>query len=196
MSEYSERRTVVEETPIKRARPVVETQYDSVVREERGMSGGAIAALVLAAIAATVVIVMLIMNSQQKNNDDELALERSRTAAAQQAAAQQPAQVVQPAQQPQVVVVPSAPAPTSPAPAVTPPPTETAPSSTQVELDVTSKLLEDADLRGYSIDVKVAGRTAKLSGQVPNNDLKLRAEQIASSVKGVGKVINSITVQP
>src|SRR5204862_3233040 len=92
MSDYSERRTIVEETPIKRARPVVETQYDSVVREERGMSGGAVAALVLAAIAAAVVITLLIMNNQQKATDDELAQERARSAAAQQATNQQPAQ--------------------------------------------------------------------------------------------------------
>ncbi len=193
MNDYSERRTVVEDTPIKRARPVVETQYDSVVHEHRGMSGGAVAALVLAAIAAAVVITMLVLNNQQKANDDELAQERARAAAAQQATSQQPAQ---PAQQPPVVVVPSSPMPTVTAPVTPPAPTETAPSSAQVELDVTSKLLGDGELRAYPIDVKVAGRTAILSGQVPSNELKTRAEQLARSVKGVGRVINSITVQP
>ena len=76
MSEYRETRTVVEEVPIKRARPVVETQYDSVRHETRGMSGGAIAALVLAVIAAAIVITMLILNSQQRDTEDQLALER------------------------------------------------------------------------------------------------------------------------
>lgn len=198
MSDYSERRTVVEEIPIKRARPVVETQYDSVVHERRGMSGGEVAALVLAAIAAAVVITMLIVNSQQKNIDDQLAQERARTAAAQQATSQQPVQQpVQPAQQPQVVLVPSPamPAPTAPAPSAAPP-AEAAPSNAQVEIDVTSKLLDDSELRAYPIDVKVAGGTAVLSGQVPNDDLKSRAEQLARSVRGVGKVINTITVRP
>lgn len=195
MSDYSERRTVVEEIPIKRARPVVETQYDSVVHERRGMSGGEVAALVLAAIAAAVVITMLIVNSQQKNIDGELAQERARTAAAQQATSQQP---VQPAQQPQVVIVPSTttPAPTAPAPSAAPPPAEAAPSNAQVEIDVTSKLLDDSELRAYPIDVKVAGGTAVLSGQVQSDDLKSRAEQLARSVRGVGKVINTITVRP
>lgn len=194
MSDYSERRTVVEEIPIKRARPVVETQYDSVVHERRGMSGGEVAALVLAAIAAAVVITMLIVNSQQKNIDDQLAQERARTAAAQQATSQQP---VQPAQQPQVVIVPSSamPAPTAPAPSAASP-VEAAPSNAQVEIDVTSKLLDDSELRAYPIDVKVAERTAVLSGQVPNDDLKSRAEQLARSVRGVAKVINTMTVRP
>ena len=194
MSDYSERRTVVEDIPIKRARPVVGSQYDSVVHEHRGMSGGAVAALVLAAIAAAVAITMLVLNSQQKNNDDQLAQERARAAAAQQATAQQPAQ---PAQQTPVLVMPSSPTPTVPAPAVTPPATsEAAPSSAQVEIDVTSKVLDDSELRGYSINVKVAGRTAILSGQVPSDELKERAGNIANAVKGVGRVINNITVQP
>lgn len=193
MNEYSERRTVVEgDVPIKRARPVVETQYDSVVREERGMSGGAVAALVLAAIAAAVVITMLILNNQQKNTDDQLAQERARAAAAQQATTQQPAQ--QP--QPPVVVMPSSPMPAVTTPVTPPSTTETAPSSAQVEIDVTSTLLGDPDLRTFPIDVKVAGRTAMLSGHVPSDDLKLRAEMLARTVKGVGKVINNITVEP
>jgi osmotically-inducible protein OsmY len=199
MSEYSERRTVVEDVPIKRARPVVETQYDSVVHENRGMSGGAVAALVLAAIAAAVVITLLIMNNQQRASDDELAQERARAAAAQQAANQQPSQQPVPApQQPQVVVVPSTGTPSAPAPApvVTPAPAEVAPSSAQVEIDVTTKLLDDSDLRSHPIDVKVTGRTAILTGQVPNDELKSRAAQLARSVKGVGRVINNIVVQP
>jgi len=195
MSDYTERRTVVEDIPIKRARPVVETQYDSVVHERRGMSGVAVAALVLAAIAAAVVITLLVLNSQQKDNEDQLAQERARTAAAQQqAASQQPAQ---PAPQTPVVVVPSSPTPTVPAPAVTPPaPAETAPSSAQVEIDVTSKILDDSELRSHSIDVKVAGRTAILSGRVPSDELKSRAEKLARTVKGVGRVVNNITVEP
>ncbi len=196
MNEYSEKRTVVEDdVPIKRARPVVETQYDSVVHEDRGMSGGAVAALVLAAIAAAVVITMLILNNQQKNTDDELAQERARAAAAQQATTQQPAQPAQSAQPP-VVVMPSSPTPAVTTPVTPPPATETAPSSAQVEIDVTSTLMSDPDLRTFPIDVKVAGRTAMLSGHVPSNDLKIRAEKLARTVKGVGKVINGIIVEP
>ena len=195
MSEYTERRTVVEDVPIKRARPVGETQYDSVVREERGMSGGAITALVLAAIAAAVVITMLIMNNQQRNSDEELAQERARNAAAQQAQAQQPSQqpsvLVVPQSQPSTVPVP-VPVPSQPAPS-TP---AAAPTSTELEIDINSKFLDDPDLRSYPIDVKVAGGTAMLSGHVPNDGLRTRAERLAKTVKGVRSVTNNIVVKP
>jgi type II secretory pathway pseudopilin PulG len=195
MSEYTEKRTVVEDVPIKRARPLGETQYDSVVREERGMSGGAITALVLAAIAAAVVITMLVMNNQQRNSDEELAQERARTAAAQQAQAQQPSQqppvLVVPQSQPSTVPVP-VPVPSQPAPSTS----ATAPTSTELEIDINSKLLDDQDLRSYPIDVKVTGGTAMLRGHVPNDELKTRAEKLARTVKGVRSIINSIVVKP
>ena len=195
MSEYTERRTVVEDVPIKRARPVGETQYDSVVREERGMSGGAITALVLAAIAAAVVITMLIMNNQQRNSDEELAQERARNAAAQQAQAQQPSQqppvVVVPQSQPSTVPVP-VPTPSQPAPSTA----AAAPTSTELEIDINSKFLDDPDLRSYPIDVKVAGGTAMLSGHVPSDGLRMRAEKLAMTVKGIRSVTNNIVVKP
>jgi len=193
MSEYRETRTVVEEVPIKRARPVVETQYDSVRHETRGMSGGAIAALVLAVIAAAIVITMLILNSQQRDTEEQLALERAKTAAAEQQAAQaQPQQpvIVLPSSQPPAAQVPAP----VPAPSAAPP--SAAPTSTEVEVDITSKLLDDQELRSQSIDVKVSGGTAVLSGRVSNDELKTRAEKITRLVKGVRSVINNISVQP
>lgn len=192
MSEYRETRTVVEDVPIKRARPVVETQYDSVVHESRGMSGGAIAALVLAGIAAAILITVLILNSQERANEDQLALERSRTAAAQQ---QQPSQ---PQPQQPVIVMPSSPPAQVPVPVPAPSavPSTTAPTSTEVEVDITSKFLDDQDLRSQSIDVKVNGGVAVLSGHVPNEELKTRAEKITRTVKGVKNVLNNLSVQP
>jgi len=194
MSEYRETRTTVEEIPIKRARPVTETQYDSVITEERGMSGGAIAALVIAAIGAAVVITMLIMNSQQANTEDQLALERAR--AAETASSQQPSQSSQPA----VVVVPTQPSTVQqvPVPVPTPAPaaTPTPPTSTELEVDINSKFLDDQDLKSSVIDVKVSGGTAMLSGNVPREELKIRAERLAKTVKGIRSVINSIVVKP
>jgi hypothetical protein len=194
MSEYRETRTVVEETPIKRARPVVESQYDTVVHESNGMSNGAVVAIVLAAIAAAVVVTILILNSQRQT-EDQLALERARADAAQQ----QPPQAPQPTPQQPVIVLPPSSQPTPvpvpvPTPS-TPAPSVTAPTSTEIELDISSKLLDDQDLRAQSIDVKVSGGTAVLSGQVSNDELKTRAERIAKTVKGVRGVINNITVK-
>ena len=196
MSEYREKRTVVQDVPVG-SRPVVETRYDSVVNERRGMSGVAVAALVVAAITAAVVITMLIINSQQKTSDDQLAQERARTAAAQQMPAQpaqqQPVIVNMPPSQPATVAVPYPVA--SPA---QPPPSDakTAPSSASVEIDVTSRLQNDEELRTYAIDVKVSGGTTTLSGNVPDEDLKKRAGKLARSVNGVQNVINNIAVRP
>jgi osmotically-inducible protein OsmY len=159
------------------------------------MSGVAVAALVVAAIAAAVVITMLIINSQQKTSDDQLAQERARSAAAQQMPAQpaqqQPVIVNMPPSQPAPMAVPVA------APAQ-PPPSDarTAPSSASVEIDVTSRLQNDEELRTYAIDVKVSGGTTTLSGNVPDEDLKKRAGKLAKSVNGVQNIINNIAVRP
>jgi osmotically-inducible protein OsmY len=61
---------------------------------------------------------------------------------------------------------------------------------------VTSKLLDDQDLRTHPIDVKVTGGTAVLSGEVPSDELKEQAEKIARTVKGIRGVINNIVVKP
>lgn len=194
MSEYREKRTIIEDAPFA-SRPVVETQYDSVVRERPAMSGGAIAALVVAAIAAAVVITMLILNNQQNNTEDQLALERARTAAAEQPPSQPPQQapvIVMPQSQPAQVPVPY------PVPAQSPP-AETAPSSASIEMDVSAKLLNDPDLRSPSVDVKVAvmAGTVTLRGQVPTEELKTRAERLARTANGVRNVVNDlVVVQP
>jgi len=187
LSEYREKRTVIEDVPVG-SRPVVETQHDSVVNERRGMSGVAVAALAVAVITAAVVITMLIINSQQRNSDEQLAQERARTAAAQQTppqpAPQQPVILNMPSSQPAIVPVPyPVPGPSQPA------------SSANVEIDVTSRLQNDQELRTYAIDVRVTGGTATLSGNVPDEDLKKRAGKLARAVSGVQSVINDIAVR-
>jgi hyperosmotically inducible periplasmic protein len=193
LSEYREKRTVVQDVPVG-SRPVVETRYDSVVNERRGMSGVAVAALVVAAMTAAAVITMLIINSQQRKSDEELAQERARTAAVQQTPAQQqPVIVNMPPSQPATVAVPyPVPGLSQPAPIYA----KTATSNASVEIDVTSRLQNDEQLRSYTIDVKVTGGTAILSGHVPDEDLKKRAEKLARAVNGVKSVINDIAVRP
>jgi hypothetical protein len=198
MAEYEERRTVIEDIPVGR-RPVVETQHDTVVHERRGMSGAAIAALVIAAIAAAVLITMMIVNGNQQNREAQLEMERDKARADAAQSASQP-----PPSQPQVVVVPPAqsqpstvtvpvPAPSASSPA---PSTSSAPavSDTSIEIDVTTKLLDDQELRTHPIDVKFADGTATLSGTVPSEEIKTRAEKVAKTVKGVRRVANNITV--
>ena len=195
MSEYTEKRTVSQQIPV-RSRPIVETQYDSVVHEDRPMSGGAIAALVLAVLAVGVVITMLIVNNQQRSQDDQLAQERARAAAAEQNASQPSQQqpLIVPVPQPTAVPVPY---PVPGAAQSSPADSATASSSAHVEGDIISKLRSDRDLRLYSIDVKVTtDGTAVLSGRVPSENLKTRAETLAMIVKGVNGTINNIEVQP
>jgi osmotically-inducible protein OsmY len=158
------------------------------------MSGGTIAALVLASIAVGVVITMLILNNQQRNSDEQLAQERARSAAAEQAASQ-------PTQQPPIIVTPQSQPATIPMPVPVPAPSQPAPSTatptnTQLEVEVNSKFLDDKDLRIHPIDVTVSAGTAVLSGSLPNEELKTRAEQLARTVKGIQTVINSIVVKP
>lgn len=193
MSEYTEKRIVVQDAPVGSPH-VIETRHDSVVDERRGMSGVAVAALVLAAITAAVVITMLIINSQQKTGDDQLAQERARTAAALQTPAQQQPVIVNlPSSQPATVAVPYPVA----SPAQTPPIyAKAAPSSASLEIDVTSLLQNDEELRTYAIDVKVTNGTAVLSGFVTDEDLKKRAGKLARTVDGVQRVINDIAVKP
>ena len=192
MSQYSEGQTVVQDVLVG-SRPVAETRYGSVVKERRGISVLAVAALVVTAITATV-ITMLIINRQQRNSDEELAQERARTAAAQQQPPQQqPVIVTMPPSQPAIVPEPH-PVPGLAQPA--PIDARTAPSSTSIEIEVTSRLQTDEELRPHVIDVKVTGRTAVLSGHVPDEELKKRAERIARTVRQVHSIINDIAVRP
>lgn len=193
MSEYREQRTIRQAVPV-RNHPVVETQHDSVVHEHREISGVAVAALVLSAIAAATVITMLIMNTQQRSSDD-LARERARNEAVQQT---QPPQSTQPSSQPPVVVMPPS-QPSAPVIVPTPSqsaPTTVAPSNVDIQIEITSKLLDDEELRSSPIDVQVSAGNVTLSGKLKSEDLKARAEILVKTVKGVKSVTNNITVEP
>ena len=85
----------------------------------------------------------------------------------------------------------------TPAPSQVAPPAEaTAPSSIDIELAITSKLLDDQELPSYPIDVRVKAGTVTLSGNLPTEELKERTERVARTVKGVRDVTNKIIVQP
>jgi FtsZ-interacting cell division protein ZipA len=195
MDEYQEKQKLFRDVPVKRARPVGGSPYEAVIHEHRGMSAGAVVALVLAAVAAAVAITLLIMNGQQKSRDDELA---------QAKAAQQ--SMPQPQQQPQLV--PSQPVPQqNPAalpqpqvpaqlPAPAPQAQPASPSNAELEVEAGGRLADDSQLRAYPIDVKVESGKAVLSGHVPNDELKSRAEILLMSIKGIRRIVNNIEVQP
>jgi hypothetical protein len=196
MAEYHERRTVIETEPTPRVGQV-ETQHERISYERRGMSGAAVTAIVLSAIAAAVLLTLLFTSNRDDSRDDTLARERAVEPV-------QTAQAPPPPQQSPVVVTVPAPQQTQPTtitvPVPVPVPTETASSSptvtdTSIEVDVISKLTDDAELRSHPINVKFNNGTITLSGLVPREGLKTRAEIVAKSVKGVTRVVNDISVQ-
>jgi len=151
-----------------------------------------VAALIVAAIAATVVITMFFIRIQQRNSEVELAQERARTAAAQQTPAS-PIIVNVPLSQPAAVAVPEpAPGPKQ-RPAFVARPTF---SNASVEIEITSRLQNDPELGSYAVEVKVTNGIATLSGGVPAEDLKKRAEKLAGAVRGVQSIVNEIAVRP
>lgn len=198
MDEIRDKRTIIHEAPVG-GRPVVETQYDHRVEERSGLSGAAIAAMVVAAVIAAIFITWLILNNRQS---EDLAMERERALIAERNAAQsQAAQQQQPqqqAQQPNVIVLPQTQPSTVPVPMPMPSQAEPAAlptSSISIEVDVNRRLLDDKQLGSYPITAKIENGTVTLSGTLPHEDLKTRAEKVVSSVKGVRRVINDIIVQ-
>jgi len=194
MAEYHERRTVIETEPPRRVGQV-ETEHEHISYERRGMSGAAVTAIVLSAVAAAVLLTLLFTSNQSDSRDAELAQDRIepvQTVPAQQPAQQPPVVVTVPAPQTQTVPVP-VPVPV-PAPAQTQS-TSSAVTDTGIEVDIISKLTDDPELRLHPINVKFNNGTVTLSGLVPRPSLKARAEIVASSVKGVTRVVNEIAVQ-
>jgi hypothetical protein len=197
MDEIRDKRTIIHEAPIG-GRPVVETQYDHTVQERSGPSGAAIAAMVIGAVIAAIFITWLILNNRQS---EDLAAERERALIAERNAAQsQAAQQPQQQQQPNIVVLPQTQPSTVPVPVPVPVPSQTEPatapsSAISIEVDVNRKLLDDTQLGSYPVTAKIENGTVTLSGTLPNEDLKTRAEKVVSSVKGVRRVVNEIIVQ-
>ncbi len=198
MDEIRDKRTIVHETPVV-GRPVVETQYEHTVQERNGLSGPAIAAMVIGAVIAAIFITWLILNNQQS---EDLAAERERALiaernAAQSKAAQQPQAQPQQQQQPNIVVLPQSQPSTVQVPVPVPTQAEPAAASSaiSIEVDVNRKLLDDTQLGSYPVTAKIENGTVTLSGTLPNDDLKTRAEKVVSSVKGVRRVVNDIIVQ-
>jgi hypothetical protein len=138
-----------------------------------------------------VLLTLLFTSNQSDARDAELA--RDRIEPIQTVPAQQPAQ-----QPPVVVTVPQT--TTVPVPVPVPAPAGTqsttpAVTDTSIEVNIISKLTDDSELRSHPINVKFNNGTVTLSGLVPRESLKARAELVASSVKGVTRVVNEIAVQ-
>ena len=58
-----------------------------------------------------------------------------------------------------------------------------------------AKFLDDSQLASYPLTVKADNGVVILTGDVPSEDLKIRAEKLAIAVKGVRRVINDLKVK-
>jgi hyperosmotically inducible periplasmic protein len=65
-----------------------------------------------------------------------------------------------------------------------------------LSLAVKGALVKADDKLGWHVKVGALGGVVSLSGKVPTPEDKARAEDVASKVKGVTKVLNAIDVEP
>ena len=63
-----------------------------------------------------------------------------------------------------------------------------------IQSAVVKAFIEDDAIRANRVDVKVTEGVVHLSGQVPDEDARERAERIASGVANVEKVVNDLKV--
>ena len=76
-------------------------------------------------------------------------------------------------------------------------PAETTPSAAPAGLDaakIKTAILADEGLKDTNIDVKVTDTKVSLTGQVKNQDLKKKAEELAKTVAPDAKFLNQITI--
>lgn len=216
--EQHRRSRVVVETPTAR-REVVHSQTVRYPEERRGYSVGVVAAVALTAIAATVIIMLFVTNPRDDSDTTNVNL-RASAPVQPTPYTQAPVMVQTPITQPTPIIIQQPPATTTaPAPIiVAPPPTTTVPgtsappSSTATvppassgasagdDLSLQQKIDrlfdEDRDVAAANIFATVVNGRVQLTGTVPSEAVKQRAERLASSVKGVLGVDNRITVGP
>jgi osmotically-inducible protein OsmY len=65
---------------------------------------------------------------------------------------------------------------------------------TAIHTTIKAKLIADRDIQGLQIDVDVHQGEVTLSGRIPSEVLRNRAIKIASGVKGVSKVHDSLAL--
>lgn len=69
------------------------------------------------------------------------------------------------------------------------------PADEAIAVDIKAKMFSDPDLKSSSIEVIVKNGEVTLIGAVPNTEIQLKAYKLSASGKGVGRVIDQLTVQ-
>lgn len=65
---------------------------------------------------------------------------------------------------------------------------------TQIKATIKRKLIADNEVKGLKIAVRVSRGEVELSGRVPSEYARGKAKQIAAEVRGVGTVIDKLTI--
>ena len=216
--EQHKRSRVVVETPHAR-REVVHSQTVRYPDERRGYSVGVIAAVALTAIAATVIIMLFVTNPSDDSDTTADVNLRASAPTPPPTPLQAPVMVqtpLTPLTQPTPIIIQQAPPPpvivapppttTTTAPTTTAPPSSTAapPASPNVSASddlslqqrVDRAFGEDREVAAANVFATVVNDRVQLTGTVPTDALKQRAERLAASIKGVLGVDNRLTVTP
>lgn len=77
-----------------------------------------------------------------------------------------------------------------------PPPSSIAPLDTSKITAVKASLNTDPDVACQKLDISVINNEVTLSGTVPDQETKKKAEDLAARTHGITKVINNIKVAP
>ena len=202
--EQQKRRRVVVETPTARHEEV----YTRTTRapDRGGYSTGVIATVALVAIAATALIMFFLLQNRDDATNTNVNVSTTAPTPIPTIPTPLPTPVVvtaPPVQQPPVIIQapPATTTTTQPAPVIVtqpaPPaaPAATGPDDATLESRIDKTFADDADLSTAGLTVTVISGKATLIGAVKTPDLKVRAERLANSVRGVKGVDNKIMVE-
>lgn len=210
--EQTRRSRVVVETPQAR-HETVRTRTTHYQPERQGYSIGVVVAVALTAIAATAIIFLFLSNPSDGSTETNVNI-RTTAAAEPTPLVQTPVIVNTPMTMP--TPFPTPPMTTVvPAPVVITPPTTTtttnpaalppanaAPAPTAAPVDdatletrINRAYGEDTELARANVDLRVVEGKVILTGSVPTEVLRQRAERLAYAVKGVRSIENKILVE-
>lgn len=165
--------------------------------------------IVLCAMMLTAIVILVLINRSDKTTGDRSAtnaninLNTQPTMTATPLAAFTPTTNIAPTATPQPTIQPAIAPTVQPAsiPLNTPTPNATAaatpnlPDDATLQANVSKVLLDDTEMANADIDTNVARGKVTLRGKVKSANLKLRAEKLVKTIRGVQSIDDKITVE-
>lgn len=191
----------------RRSRLVIQTENTqrevtpSARKERNGLSLGVVIGIVLGAMMLTALVILALMNRGDKTTGDQSAINANVNA---QPIATTPFPAFTPptniAPTPQTtlppvanIAIPPASTPNAPTPNATP--TPNLPDDATLQANVNKLFFDDPALINAEIDTSVSHGKVTLRGKVKSANLKLRAEKLVKTVRGVQSIDDKITVE-